>query len=596
MKRAPGKCARPSIPCATRRHARCRGSQPAEDSPAAGQPAKDSALEAQVDAALEKLRARVHKQVERRNRDYEKARQLMDEVATALKQNELQPAERAYNKLMSIMGNIPGLSEQRWRDIEKRLNRVLPRLRKLESWRHWGTTQARQELINQVQRLNDAGLHPEKLAVQIKQAREQWQAWDKSGDHSGKGLWKEFDRACKEAYKPCTVHFDKLRKLRTENLRQRRAIIDDLNTRYASTDWKHPDWRDIDKTISQARRNFYKIGHVDNKHRKPTAKALDAALKKFEEHLASERERSLRTREKLITDIEALGEVANLRDALERLEALKKQWTITVTGKREHENKLWKRFQAACECTYQRRDAERKQQDAERNENLKQKLALIEELTRAATISDAELLANTSTLARIMQQWEAIGWVPHKDEKGLEKRWRAAQQQFTGAQKAAESRTHASALDNLAKRATLCTQWEQAILAGNVIEPDTVEAEWAALPALAGAQAAAIQQRFSQALNRPDDSTLSGNLAAKQAACLRLEVQLELESPKDCQAERMAYKVERLNAALKKALGAQDSPDDLLLSALATGAVPAETAGAIERRIGDCLARFKQRT
>ena len=569
---------------------------PAEDSPAAEQPAKDSALEAQVDAALETLRARIHKQVERRNRDYEKTRQLMDEVETALKADELQPAERAYHKLMSIMGNIPGLSEQRWRDIEKRLNRVRPRLRKLESWRHWGTTQARQELINQVQRLNDAGLHPEKLAVQIKQAREQWQAWDKSGDHSGKGLWKEFERACKEAYKPCTVHFDKLRKLRTENLRQRRAIIDDLNTRYASTDWKHPDWRDIDKTISQARRNFYKIGHVDNKHRKPTAKALDAALEKFEEHLSGERERSLRTRERLVTDIEALGEVANLRDALERLEALKKQWTITVTAKRELENKLWKRFQTACDRTYRRRDAERKEQDAERNANLKQKQALIEELTRAAASDDAELLANHSTLARTRQQWEAIGWVPRNKEKSLENRWHAAQQQFTKARQAAESRGQACELDNLAKRAALCNQWEQAILAGSALEPDAVAAEWEALPALAGAYTSAIQLRFSQALSRPDDTTLFSNLAAKQAACLKLEVLLELDSPADCQAERMAYKVERLGAALKKELGAQDSPEDLLLSALATGAVPAETAGAIERRIGDCLARFKQRT
>ena len=186
--------------------------------------------------------------------------------------------------------------------------------------------------------------------------------------------------------------------------------------------------------------------------------------------------------------------------------------------------------------------------------------------------------------------------MPRKDEKSLENRWRAAQQQFTKAQKAAESRTHATALDNLAKRAALCTQWEQAILAGSAIEPDTVEAEWAALPVLAGAYMSAIQQRFSQALKRPDDTTLSGNLAAQQAACLKLEVLLELDSPGDCQAERMAYKVERLDAALKKELGAQDSPEDLLLSALATGAVPAETAGAIERRIGDCLARFKQRT
>lgn len=570
--------------------------QPADDQPADDQPAADGQLDRQIDAALETLRTRIHKQVERRNRDYEKALRLTDELETALKDNELQQAERTHNQLMSIMGNIPGLSEQRWKDIKKRVNRVLPRLRKLESWRHWGTTQARQELINQVTQLKDAGQPAEKLAVQIKQAREQWQAWDKSGDHSGKELWKEFDRACEQAYKPCVVHFEKLRKVRTENLKQRQAIIDSLNARYAATDWKHPDWREIDKTISHARRDFYKIGNVDNKHRKPLAKALDEALDKFEEYLSSERERSLRAREKLITDIEALATVANLRDALDQLETLKKHWKITVTGKRELENKLWKRFQAACDGTYQRRDAERKEQDAERNANLQQKQALIEELTGAATASDAELLANAAALPRIRQQWEAIGWVPRKEEKGLESRWRSAQQQFTSARKAAEARAHASEFDNIIKRAALCHQWEQSVLAGITLDTDAVAAEWRGLPALNGAHGEAIEQRFSQALTRPDGTALANNLAAKQAACLKLEVLLELDSPGDCQADRMAYQVARLNASLKKELSAQEAPEDLLLAALATGAVPAEAAGMIQGRIENCLARYKQRT
>ena len=547
------------------------------EEPVAADPnAANSELDAQVDAALETLRARIHKQVEGRNRDYEKAHQLMDELETLLGKNELQAAERAYHTLMSIMGNIPGLSEQRWRDIEKRLNRVRPRLRKLESWRHWGTTQARRQLIDQVTQLQDAALHPEKLAVQIKQAREQWQAWDKSGDQSGKGLWKEFDRACEEAYKPCAVHFEKLKKLHADNLRQRRAVIDGLNARYESTDWKHPDWRDIDKAIRHARREFYKIGHVDHRQRKPLARALDKALEKFEQHLSVERERSLRSRERLITDIEALGEVANLHEALEQIEALKGQWTITVTGRRERENKLWKRFQTACDRIYRRRDAERREHDAQRNDNLKHKQALIEELTLAAAAGDAELLAGHSTLARVSQQWETIGQVPRRDEKGLENRWRSARQQFTRALQAAESRARACELDNLARRAALCHRWEQAVLAGNTPDPETVAAEWASLPEAGGAHAAAIQQRFSLALEHPDTATLSGNLAAKQAACLRLEVLLDLESPAACQAERMAYKVERLNASLKKEMDAQDSPEDLLLVALTTGAVPAE--------------------
>ncbi|MGD8630280.1 MAG: DUF349 domain-containing protein [Gammaproteobacteria bacterium] len=573
----------------------------AEDPPAAAglmeeQPGAEAGLDAEIDAGLETLRARIHAQVERRNHDYEKSLGLMDELETALKDNELQQAERAYHKLMSIMGNIPGLSEQRWQDIDKRLNRVRPQLRKLESWRHWGTTLARKDLIEQVKELSEAGLSPEKLAAEIKQAREQWHTWDKSGDNAGKALWKEFDRTCEAAYKPCIAHFEKLKQRRKDNLKQRRAIIEGLNARYAETDWNQPDWREIDKAIRHARRDFYKIGNVDFKHRKPLARALDEALEKYEAHLGSERERSIKAREKLIADIEALAEVASLRTALDQLETLKKQWRITVTGKRELENRLWKRFQAACDSTYRRRDAERKEQDAERNTNLTQKQALIEELARIATASDAELLANASALGRVRHQWEAIGWIPRKHESSLDSRWRAAQKQFSSALKAAKSRAKGAELDNLARRAALCHQWEQATLNGNTPDADSIRTEWDALPALSGSNDAAIQQRYSQALKRPDDTTLSGNLAAKQAACLKLEVQLELESPAECQAERMAYQIERLNASLKKELETQASPEDLLLTLLTTGAVPAEAAAAIEQRIGKCLAQYKHQT
>jgi hypothetical protein len=47
---------------------------------------------------------------------------------------------------------------------------------------------------------------------------------------------------------------------------------------------------------------------------------------------------------------------------------------------------------------------------------------------------------------------------------------------------------------------------------------------------------------------------------------------------------------------MKKDQSAQDSPKDLLLAALTTGAVPADAAGAIEERINNCLARYKLRS
>jgi hypothetical protein len=533
--------------------------------------------------------------VERRNRDYEKSRQLIEELESSLGNNELHHAEQIYHKLMSIMGSIPGLSEKRWHDIEKRLNRQRPRLRKLESWRHWGTTQVRENLINQVKQLVNAGLPPEKLARRVQQARDQWHDSDKSGDHASKALWTEFDQACEQAYQPCIAHFEKLKRRRTENLNKRRAIIDELNARYESIDWKHPDWREIDKYIKHARRDFYKIGNVDFKHRKPIAKALDKALQQFEHYLSRERERSIMIRKKLITDIEALGKVSNLRDALDQLDVLRKQWVITVAAKRKDEHRLWERFQSACDITYRRRDTERKEKDAERNHNLEQKQELIKELAKAASADDDKLLANTSMLARVREQWDSIAWVPRKHEKSLENKWREAQRKFSKALEAARSRTQNSELDHMARLAVLCDQWEQAIIAGEAIDKEAVAQQWSDLPASSVDMARAIQQRYELAFERMDETLLLKNLATKQDACLKLEVLLELESPAEFEAGRMAYQIERLNASIHKDPGAQDSPRDLLLLALTTGAVPADAAATMNQRIENCLEQYKKK-
>ena len=552
----------------------------------------DRTLDAQIDAALAKLRDRIRKQVERRNRDFEKARSLMEEMETALDNNELHHAEQVYHKLMSIMGTIPGLSEKRWRDIENRLNHVRPRLRKLESWRHWGTTQVRENLISQVKQLVDAGLPPEKLARRVQQARDQWHEWDKSGDHASKELWTSFDQACEKAYQPCIAHFEKLKKRRAENLEKRRTIINDLNARFENTDWKHPNWRELDKYVNHTRRDFHKIGNVDYKHRKKLARDFDAALQQFEQYLSRERERSIMVRNNLISDIEALESVSNLREAVERLEVLRKQWVITVATRRKDEHKLWKRFQDACDKTYHRRDAERKKKDAERNHNLKQKQALIKQLMTAA--ADVDLCANASLLARIREQWDTIGWVPRKQEKSLENQWRNAQQQYSKALKTARARSRVSELECITRLASMCNQWEQASLSGDAIDRDTAQAEWDIQYTLTGDVAEAIQQRYQIAFKAPDDNELLRNLGEKQDACLKLEVLLELESPAEFENERMAYQIERLNASMHKDPAAQDSPMELLLLALTTGAVPADAVETINERINHCLEHYKQ--
>jgi hypothetical protein len=300
----------------------------------------------------------------------------------------------------------------------------------------------------------------------------------------------------------------------------------------------------------------------------------------------------VRGRERLIAEIEELAGLDNLREAADRLDALKKQWTITVPDKRSVENRMWKRFQDACNIIQGKRDAERKQHDAQRQANLKRKQALIEELSRAAATADAEILVHAALPARLQDQWREVGEVPRKEEPALDKRWRAAQQQFRKALAAAQSRAQASVFDQLAQRAALCRHWEQAALAGDSVDAEAARTQWKALAPLAGDYSGTMQQRFERAFNRPDDTTLAANLTALRTACLRLEVLLELEFPAEFRTERMAYQVERLNASVKKELDARESMESQLAIVLTTGAVPADAAETIQRRIQNCLAAY----
>jgi hypothetical protein len=306
--------------------------------------------------------------------------------------------------------------------------------------------------------------------------------------------------------------------------------------------------------------------------------------------------RCYRARERLVSGIEALAAVENLREALDTFENLKPQWEVTVAESRRRENSLWKRYQAACDAVYRRRDAERRAQQAGRNDNLRQKQALIGELTAAAQADDAELLAHTGLPAQLEERWQAIGQVPRAEEQKLDKRWREARQKFRKAVEAAGARARSAGLGRLARHAEFCNRWEQAVLAGETPDAEELAAAWQDLQAETGEAADTIEQRFSRVLTRPDDRVLAENLATVQDACLRLEVILDLPSPDDCQAARMAYQVTRLNAVMQKDPASLDAPEDLLVTALTAGALPAAAVDTIGQRLGRCLARYTGNT
>ncbi len=556
----------------------------------------DTQLSETVDSLLTTLREKTHKQVKRREQDFEEVLEMLDQADKSLKDNELKAAEESVHKLLSILGSIPGLSDQRRKKIDKRLNRIQPQMRKLKSWRHWGTSQAREDLIAKVKLLVGSRLHPKELSKTIDEARDQWRDWDKDGDHTKRQLWLEFDNACKEAFKPCKVYFGDRKKARKQAFNKRSEIIEKIKQRFIATDWKKPEYKEIDKWLRTKRSDFFKTENVEYKQRKKIFQALDDALAEFEPYLGRERTRCYKTRLKLIEGVQALDEIEDSKAAMDQLETLKKQWVVTVIEKRGLEDKLWKQYQAACDVIYNKRKCARREQDVQFEQNHKDKNVLIEELSQIAALEPLALLEQRPKFLQLLEQFKEIGYVPRKHEKSVQNRLNQVRKQFKKNLTDGEKALKSTSLNQHFELSVLCGEIEKAIINNGSKKP--LIKKWAT-QTQAVTPNQSLQKRYDDAIDVSNnggfsDEDLVNNLQAKQALCLKLEVIYDLDSPSEFQKQRMAYQIERLSAAMKKDSAAQDQPDQLIDTLLSLGAVPADEIDNIASRTLTCFNRHIQ--
>ena len=88
---------------------------------------------------------------------------------------------------------------------------------------------------------------------------------------------------------------------------------------------------------------------------------------------------------------------------------------------RRHSDAVWKRFRAACDKFFERKSAHFASVDGEHEENLRRKLALLDEMEAA------DVKAGGYEVIRDFQRrWGEIGFVPIKQKDAVQKRYKTA--------------------------------------------------------------------------------------------------------------------------------------------------------------------------
>ncbi len=564
-------------------------------------------LQGQFDALLDKLRARMQRQGQEREREWEELQELAANLEAALENGELQQATTLHEQARQRLKRNIGLSKAQVAQVDERLQDCNGRINQLRDWRRWGTHQAREQLCVTAEGLVGMEAEAPEIARRIQETREAWRSLDRHEGAAPKALWKRFNSACERAYAPCQEYFAAQALQRQENLAHKVACCEQLEQLAQTAEWTKETWREVDRLRRRAQEHWYKLGPVNRAERKALDRRFQQALQNLDTHLDAERSREVQRREQLIAQVQALIEAPDLRAAVERAKQAQAHWHPTVQAAPRQEQALWKAFRSACDAVFARRQAAQQAVDAERQTNLTQRQELCATLEALLNVEGEQLKDAQRQVRTLRQQWESLGAAPKSEQRALEQRFESALRQFNAHQKSLQ-RSHAqeTALQ-VQERTQLCARLE-AMLSAAPADPTALSAlqdEWEALPALADNVLQPLQQRFSASYAALADAdaaaaqraTLERNLERKQVWCVCMEILAGVESPPQFAQQRMEYQVARLSASLAGAAAKGDAIYDPLLLQQhwwATGALPAEAAAALDTRFAQAYQTWQQ--
>ncbi len=242
-------------------------------------------------------------------------------------------------------------------------------------------------------------------------------------------IWERFKAATDKINQIRREHYAQIEEEQSANLETKKALCEKAEELvaedYASVNaWQKKSTElsaifDIWKTVGPA-------GKKDNEEIwqrfRGTMDAFFAKKKAFFATLKDRQTENLERKTQLCIEAEALMESTEWKNATEQMKKLQEEWKTIGPVPKRHTDKIWKRFRAACDIFFTRKNAHFSGRRTEEEANLAAKKALIEEI-KAFEIGPNRN-ENMEAIKAFQKRWIEIGYVPMKYKNSIIKEYR----------------------------------------------------------------------------------------------------------------------------------------------------------------------------
>jgi len=265
----------------------------------------------------------------------------------------------------------------------------------------------------------------------LQKYHEQWREIGPVPKEQKSELWERFKEATRKFNKKYQAYFQEIKEIQKKNLEQKVSLAEKAEE-IAGTDLhNHREWEEKSQEIRELQKMWKTIGFAPRKQNNAIyerfRKACDLFFNRKREYYAANKEaqmNNLQLKTDPIIQAEALQDSTEWKKTTEDLINLQKKWKEIGPVPRKHSDVIWKRFRAACDTFFNKKDAHFKEIHGDEKENLVAKNALIEQIEKYVQKEDGK--ESVADLKVFQDQWVEIGFVPIKNKNDIQERYRTA--------------------------------------------------------------------------------------------------------------------------------------------------------------------------
>ena len=264
----------------------------------------------------------------------------------------------------------------------------------------------------------------------LQKLHEQWKELGPVSKEFRESVWERFRAATAVINKKHQAYYESQKGNQRENLEAKTALCEKVEEIARSEAADSTTWNKLTKEIENIQKEWRKVGFASKKDNQKVYDRFRAACDEFfnkkRDYYAGfkgQMQDNLARKIELCEKVEALKESTEWKKTSDEIIELQRQWREIGPVSRKKSEQVWKRFRAACDEFFSNRDKHAGGQNAEQNENLEKKRALIDEIKAYAVESRDEA---REALRAFQDRWNAIGFVPFKEKTRIQDAYRKA--------------------------------------------------------------------------------------------------------------------------------------------------------------------------